>query len=143
MVHLAQCVCFIKTGNSEKKGDAVFWITAQELLLSPSSARLPVLWRCRPALPASRTRCSPKGGPCATFHCPSRLPRARSLLFLRIQVELNLFFVTLTFNQDGAKNRQVVTPALFCTETSSLRRGLKSACSLPRCHFSLCTNGPG
>lgn len=37
MVHLAQCVCFIKTGNFEKKEDAIFWITAQELLLSSSS----------------------------------------------------------------------------------------------------------
>lgn len=38
MVHLAQCVCFIKTGNFEKKEDAIFWITAQELLLSSSSS---------------------------------------------------------------------------------------------------------
>lgn len=95
---------------------------------------------CAPGFPDALLS---EGGACATFHCRSRLPRARSLLFLRIQGELNLSFVTLTFNQDGAKNRQVVTPALFCTETSSLRRRLKSACSLPRCHFSLCTNRPG
>jgi len=38
MVHLAQCVSFIKTGNFEKKEDAIFWITAQELLLSSSSS---------------------------------------------------------------------------------------------------------
>lgn len=39
MVQLAQCVYFIKTGNFEKKKrerDAIFWITAQELLLSSS-----------------------------------------------------------------------------------------------------------
>ena len=38
MVQLAQCVYFIKTGNfgGKKERDAVFWITAQELLLSPS-----------------------------------------------------------------------------------------------------------
>lgn len=38
MVRLAQCVCFIKTGNFEKKEDAIFWITAQELPLSSSSS---------------------------------------------------------------------------------------------------------
>lgn len=36
MVQLAQCVYFIKTGNFEKKRDAIFRITAQELLLSSS-----------------------------------------------------------------------------------------------------------
>ena len=38
MVQLAQCVYFIKTGNfgGKKERDAVFWITAQELLLSSS-----------------------------------------------------------------------------------------------------------
>lgn len=36
MVELAQCVCFIKTSNLGGGRDAIFWITAQELLLSSS-----------------------------------------------------------------------------------------------------------
>jgi hypothetical protein len=36
MVELAQCVYFIKTSNFGGERDAIFWITAQELLLSSS-----------------------------------------------------------------------------------------------------------
>lgn len=44
MVQLAQCVYFIKTGNfggGVKERDAIFWITAQELLLSSSLCVVP------------------------------------------------------------------------------------------------------
>lgn len=93
-----------------------FWDT----LLCSSGLVQPALWR---------------GRPCATFYCRSWFPRVHSLHFLRIEAELNLFFVTLNFNQDGPKTRQVVTPALFFIETSLLRLRLKSACSLPYCNF--------
>lgn len=59
MVRLARCVCFIKTGNFEKKEDAIFWITAQELSLSASpsivSGDFENLFRC------FSTACSLKG----------------------------------------------------------------------------------
>lgn len=105
MVHLAQCVCFIKTGNFEKKKDGIFWFTAQELLLSSSSRVVSggsAVPSCVGALWYAQL-CSAEERPCATFCCRSRIPRVHSLHFLRIKAELNLFFVALNFNQNGPK----------------------------------------
>jgi len=105
MVRLAQCVCFIKTGNFEKKKDGIFWFAAQELLLSSSSCVVSggsAIPSCVGALRYAQL-CSAEGRPCAAFCCSSRFPCVRSLCFLRIKAELNLFFVALNFNQNGPK----------------------------------------
>lgn len=106
MVHLAQCACFIKTGNSEKKEDAILWISAQELLLSSSSSIVSggfVIPSCIQVYVEvfQYTLLSRGGGPVLHFTIdPDSHVYA---LCLRIEAELNLCFVTLNFNQDGPK----------------------------------------